>query len=77
MQHLSLTERKFAYRLPVLAGELMLGRLAVNGWIEMRGEKHNTKNTAHRSRSEGYASSDLNEPRSAGFRDAPALESIN
>jgi hypothetical protein len=43
MQHLSLTEWKFAYRLPVLAGELMLSRLAVNGWIEMRGEKHKTE----------------------------------
>jgi hypothetical protein len=74
MQHLSLTEWKFAYRLPVLAGELMLSRLAINGWSKCEA-KAQLGNTAHRSRSEGDASSDLNEPRSAGLRDAPALES--
>ena len=40
MQHLSLTEWKVANRLPIRAGEMMLGRLAHYGWIETRGEHH-------------------------------------
>jgi hypothetical protein len=40
MQHLSLTEWKIASRLPILAGEMILSRLAHQGWIETRGEHH-------------------------------------
>ena len=40
MQHLSLTEWKMASRLPIRAGEMMLGRLAHHGWIEIRGEHY-------------------------------------
>ena len=43
MQHLSLTDWKFANRLPLPAGEMMLSRLAHLGWIEMRGENHRTE----------------------------------
>jgi hypothetical protein len=43
MQHLSLTDWKLAYRLPIPVGEEMLTRLADHGWIEMRGEKHQTE----------------------------------
>jgi hypothetical protein len=40
MQHLSLTEWRLAKRLPVPAGDMMLGRLVLQGWIDMRGEDH-------------------------------------
>ena len=43
LQYLSLTEWKIAQRLPIRAGELMLSRLALNGWIEVRGDKDNTE----------------------------------
>jgi hypothetical protein len=43
MQHLSLTDWKLANRLPIPAGEMMLSRLAHEGWIEMRGEKLHTE----------------------------------
>lgn len=42
LQHLSLTEWKLANRLPIPVGELMLSRLVLNEWIEMRGEGHRT-----------------------------------
>jgi hypothetical protein len=38
LQYLSLTDWKLANRLPIPAGEMMLSRLVLNGWIEMRGE---------------------------------------
>ena len=40
MQHLSLADWKLAHRLPMPAGEMMLGRMAQLGWIELRGEDH-------------------------------------
>ena len=40
---LSLTEWKVASRLPVKVGEIALTAMAQNGWIELRGEKHNTE----------------------------------
>jgi hypothetical protein len=40
MQHLSSTEWRLAKRLPVPAGDMMLGRLVLQGWIDMRGEDH-------------------------------------
>jgi len=43
LQCLSLTEWKIAQRLPIRAGELMLSRLALNGWIELRGDQNNTE----------------------------------
>ena len=43
LQYLSLTEWKFAHRLPVRAGEMMLATLAHLGWIEMRGDNHLTE----------------------------------
>ncbi len=43
MQHLSLTDWKLANRLPIPAGEMMLSRLAHYGWIELRGESHQTE----------------------------------
>jgi hypothetical protein len=43
LQYLSLTEWKIAQRLPIRAGELMLSRLALNGWIELRGDQNNTE----------------------------------
>ena len=43
LQYLSLTDWKVVNRLPIPAGELILSRLAHLGWIEMRGEKHNTE----------------------------------
>jgi len=43
MQHLSLTDRKLANRLPIPAGEMMLSRLVHLGWIELRGEDHLTE----------------------------------
>ena len=43
MQHLSLTEWKIASRLPIRTGEMMLSRLVLNGWIEMRGEDRHTE----------------------------------
>jgi len=43
LQYLSLTDWKFAHRLPIRAGEMMLSRLVLNGWIEMRGEDHLTE----------------------------------
>jgi hypothetical protein len=43
LQYLSLTEWKIAQRLPIRAGELMLSRLALNGWIEVRGDQNNTE----------------------------------
>jgi hypothetical protein len=42
MQHLSLTDRKSAYRLPIPAGEMKLGRMVQQGWIEMQGKDYNT-----------------------------------
>jgi hypothetical protein len=42
MQHLSLADWKLANRLPIPAGEMMLSRLVLNGWIEMRGEDYHT-----------------------------------
>jgi hypothetical protein len=38
MQYLSLDDWKVASRLPVPAGELMLGRIREYGWIEIQGE---------------------------------------
>jgi hypothetical protein len=43
LQCLSLTEWKIAQRLPIPVGELMLSRLALTGWIEVRGDKNNTE----------------------------------
>jgi len=43
MQHMSRTDWKLANRLPIRAGEMMLGRLVLNGWIEMRGKDHLTE----------------------------------
>ena len=43
LQHLSLTEWKIANRLPIPAGELMLSRLARNGWVELRVNEHDTQ----------------------------------
>jgi hypothetical protein len=43
LQYLSLTDWKLAHRLPIRAGEMMLSRLVLNGWIEMRGEDHHTE----------------------------------
>jgi hypothetical protein len=43
MQHLSLTDWKLANRLPIPAGEMMLSRIAHYGWIELRGESHQTE----------------------------------
>ena len=42
MQHLSMTDWKLAYRLPIPAGEMMLSRLVSQGWIEIQGKDHNT-----------------------------------
>jgi hypothetical protein len=42
MQHLNLTGWKLANRLPIPAGELMLSRLALLGWIEIEGKDHET-----------------------------------
>jgi hypothetical protein len=39
-QYLSLTDWKLANRLPIPTGEMMLSRLVLSGWIEMRGEDH-------------------------------------
>ena len=43
MQYLSLTDWRLAHRLPIRAGEMMLSRLVLNGWIELRGEGHHTE----------------------------------
>jgi hypothetical protein len=43
LQYLSLTDWKLVDRLPIRAGELILSRLALNGWIEVRGEMHQTE----------------------------------
>ena len=43
LQYLSLTDWKLAHRLPIRAGEMMLSRLVLNGWIEMRGKDHLTE----------------------------------
>ena len=43
LQYLSLTDWKLANRLPIPAGEMMLSRLVLNGWIEMRGKDHLTE----------------------------------
>jgi hypothetical protein len=40
---LSITEWKVASRLPVQVGEIALTSMAQNGWIQLRGEKHNTE----------------------------------
>ena len=45
MQHMSRTDWKLANRLPIPAGEMMLSRLVLNGWIEMRGKDHLTEIT--------------------------------
>ena len=42
MQYLSLDDWKIAARLPIPAGELMLSRIRIYGWIEIQGEKHHT-----------------------------------
>ena len=42
MQYLSLDDWKVAARLPIPAGELMLSRIRIYGWIEIQGEKHHT-----------------------------------
>ena len=42
MQHLSLADWKLANRLPIPAGEMTIGRLVKNGWIEIQGKDHNT-----------------------------------
>ena len=42
LQHLSLTDWKLANRLPIPAGEMTIGRLVKNGWIEIQGKDHNT-----------------------------------
>lgn len=42
MQHLSLADWKLAHRLPMPAGEMMLGRMVQLGWIEIQGKDHNT-----------------------------------
>ena len=43
MQHMSRTDWKLSNRLPIRAGEMMLSRLVLNGWIELRGEDHHTE----------------------------------
>ena len=43
LQYLSLTDWKLAHRLSIRAGEMMLSRLVLNGWIEMRGKDHLTE----------------------------------
>ena len=40
MQCLSLDVWMLSERLPVRAGEIMINRLLLNGWIESRGEAH-------------------------------------
>ena len=42
MQHLSLTDWKSPNRLPIPAGEMMLSRMAQQGWIEMQGKDYHT-----------------------------------
>jgi DNA-binding PadR family transcriptional regulator len=42
MQHLSMTDWKLAHRLPIPAGEMTLGRLVQQGWIETQGKDHKT-----------------------------------
>ena len=42
LQHLSLTDWKLVNRLPIPAGEMTLGRLVQQGWIEIKGEDHST-----------------------------------
>jgi hypothetical protein len=42
LQHLSLTDWKLANRLPIPAGEMTIGRLVKNGWIEIQGKDHMT-----------------------------------
>jgi hypothetical protein len=41
-QYLSLTDWKFANRLPIPAGEMILSRLVRQGWVEIQGKDHNT-----------------------------------
>jgi hypothetical protein len=71
MQHLSLTEWSFAYRLPIGgridAGPISSKWLDRNASREAQQEKYGSPKS-----SEGYASSDLNGPRSARFRYAAA-----
>jgi hypothetical protein len=42
MQYLSLDDWKIAAHLPIPAGEMTLNRIRDYGWIESRGEKHQT-----------------------------------
>ena len=43
LQYLSLTDWKLVNRLPIPAGEMTLGRLVQQGWIETQGKDHKTE----------------------------------
>ena len=43
LQYLSVTDWKMVNRLPISAGEMTLGRLVHQGWIEMRGVERHTE----------------------------------